>query len=172
MSGPASGLEIAMEPYERLLYASRIAAKASHDVGGCLVWHAAVVVSGAGERRPVMRMHGRQVKAYRVVAACVAGRLDAGMVVSHLCDNPMCVRPSHLKVSTQGWNMADMDTKGRRGRTAFGGKMSKADVEKLYGMIDGGMSQRQAAAAMGVSQPAVCRWVRTRKHTPACARDK
>lgn len=173
MSGPWSGTEIAMEPHERLLYASRIAPKASLDASGCLVWSGAVVVPVAGERRPVMKMRGRIVKAYRVAAACVAGRVAAGMVVSHLCDNPMCVRPSHLKVSTQGWNIADRGSKGRtgHGRGHFSGKMSSADVERLHGMIDAGMSHRQIGKAMGISGPAVSYW-RRRKHTPACARTK
>lgn len=37
-----------------------------------------------------------------------------GAVVMHTCDNRLCVNPGHLRLGTQGDNVADMDTKGRR----------------------------------------------------------
>ena len=171
MSGPASGKEIVLSPLERLLYASRIASKASLDDGGCLVWSGAAVVSMAGERRPVLKVRGVSVRSHRLAVACVRGSVPPGMVVSHLCDNPMCVRPSHLKVSTQGWNMADRDNKGRgtSGRSIYSGKMSKDDVARLLGMVEAGMSHRQIGNVLGISGPAVSYW-RRRKHTPACVR--
>jgi len=35
------------------------------------------------------------------------------MVVMHLCDNPPCVNVEHLRLGTQGENMADARAKGR-----------------------------------------------------------
>jgi hypothetical protein len=55
---------------------------------------------------------GRAVKAHRMAFLLMIfdpGELD----VLHSCDNPRCVRPSHLFLGTQADNLADMRTKGR-----------------------------------------------------------
>lgn len=36
-----------------------------------------------------------------------------GMVIMHLCDNPPCVNPDHLRLGTHAENTADMYAKGR-----------------------------------------------------------
>lgn len=41
------------------------------------------------------------------------GPIPAGRVVMHSCDNPCCVRPSHLTVGSVADNQADMASKGR-----------------------------------------------------------
>ena len=37
-----------------------------------------------------------------------------GQTVLHVCDNPLCVRPDHLRVGTQQDNINDMISKGRK----------------------------------------------------------
>jgi hypothetical protein len=41
------------------------------------------------------------------------GPIPQGLFVCHHCDNPPCLRPSHLFVASQAENMADMARKGR-----------------------------------------------------------
>ena len=58
--------------------------------------------------------HGRKMwKAHRVSWALVFGNIPEGYLVLHRCDNPKCVRPSHLFLGTAEDNMQDMVRKKR-----------------------------------------------------------
>lgn len=53
--------------------------------------------------------------ASRVVLEVWTGRtLEDNEVVCHTCDNPSCVRPSHLYVGTHSQNLHDQYDRGRR----------------------------------------------------------
>lgn len=62
-----------------------------------------------------------KVYAHRMAATLVFGELDPDDVVMHVCDNPACVRPDHLRIGTQTDNMRDCGDKGRwRNQHAIG----------------------------------------------------
>jgi HNH endonuclease len=81
-------------------------------------------------------------------------------VLLHACDNPPCVRPTHLSVGTTEENVADRHSKGR---TAHGEQMPQtkvnADQQKeicdLYAL--GTYTQQRIADMFGVSQGCVSR---------------
>jgi hypothetical protein len=57
------------------------------------------------------------------------GAVPAGLFVLHRCDNPRCVRPSHLRVGTPKDNTQDMIAKGRWGNpVARGERNGKAKL--------------------------------------------
>jgi hypothetical protein len=51
--------------------------------------------------------------AHRVAWLFSGGTLEGEALLLHRCDNPSCVRPSHLFVGTQVDNMRDANRKGR-----------------------------------------------------------
>jgi len=57
--------------------------------------------------------HYAGIRASRVALLLSGVEVPEGMVVMHTCDNPPCVNPNHLKVSTQAENLKDARDKGR-----------------------------------------------------------
>lgn len=82
---------------------------------GCWSWNGMRSASGG---YGVMYVHApKRVRAHRVSFALHFGRVPAGRLVLHRCDNPSCVNPDHLFLGSHEDNMADMAAKGRA-RTA------------------------------------------------------
>ena len=68
-------------------------------------------------------------------AALILTGIDVskGSVVMHICDNPSCVNPSHLKLGTQQENIADKIAKGRQptGNKHHNTTISEQDVADI-----------------------------------------
>ena len=92
---------------------------------------------------------GDKALAHRVAWKLQYGKYPNG-VLRHVCDNPSCVRVSHLVVGTQLENMLDKTAKGRDKNQ--GKKLTFAqaeDLRKLY--ASGGYTQIQLAVQYGIS---------------------
>ncbi len=85
---------------------------------GCWLWLAARNGDGYG----AFWFAGRIQRAHRVAWQIAYGEIPKKLQVLHTCDNPRCVRLSHLYLGTQQDNMDDMVFRGRvldrRGKTA------------------------------------------------------
>ncbi len=79
------------------------------------------------------------------------------MLVLHRCDNPSCVRPSHLFMGTNRDNVEDMLRKGRqpRGEAKTLAKLTEATVRALRVCRRAGFSVRSMAEVVGVSTKTV-----------------
>lgn len=84
-------------------------------VGGCWLWRRTRPKYYGTTSGRVLRTTGEYF-AHRAAWVLYRGAVPAGMCVCHRCDDPRCVRPSHLFPGTKADNSADMVRKGRQAR--------------------------------------------------------
>jgi hypothetical protein len=60
-----------------------------------------------------MSYRGKGHRAHVLAFKLMRGPVPSGMVVMHMCDNPPCCNPAHLKLGTRAENNKDMHAKGR-----------------------------------------------------------
>lgn len=123
---------------------------------GCWRWTGAALPRGYGR----FYFRGKPRYAHRVAVELLRCEdVRDGDVVMHLCDNPACVRPSHLLIGTQTENMRDAARKGRvvrtqdwRGSRNPKSKLSAGQRESIARRSAAGEATRLLADEFGVSQ--------------------
>lgn len=103
---------------------------------------------------------GKRTTAHRFSWTIHNGAIPNGMFVLHKCDNPPCVRPSHLFLGTQQDNVADRDRKGRTNRWANGARqgvknprsiLNEGQVKNIREAHARGIRRKDIAKAFGIS---------------------
>lgn len=79
---------------------------------GCWSWLKSLDKNGYGW---IYDEDFRHIKAHRASWLVHFGSIPDGMIVRHKCDTPHCTNPEHLELGTQKDNIADMNSRGRRG---------------------------------------------------------
>lgn len=113
-----------------------------------------------------LRLNGRVQLAHRVAFAIEQGVVPAGAVVMHSCDNPRCVRPSHLTCGSQRENVLQSHARGRaaslpKGELNPAAKLTSEKVRELrrrYAAGEG--TQGRLAEEYGITQSAACKIIR------------
>lgn len=85
------------------------------EIGECWIWTGSTASDGYGRAYAWGKSWPTQQLAWRLTH----GVIPTGSWGLHHCDNPPCVRPTHIFLGTQTDNMRDMAAKGRaskRGR--------------------------------------------------------
>jgi len=115
-----------------------------HGRGPCWLWR------GAQDRDKygVFSVRGKQHRAHRVAYGLTfRERLHPDILVRHRCDNPSCVRPSHLLTGTQADNMADMIRRRRASwQDPTSPRLSRTDVHRKPDVTDDEAAQILASS--------------------------
>ena len=96
----------------------------------CWNWTGSVDKDGYG----LTRLNGKLIKAHRLSYSFLNGIIPEGMCICHHCDNPGCVKPSHLFMGTDADNVHDAISKGRlpaHGEKHGNSKLTEDDVHEI-----------------------------------------
>lgn len=134
----------------------RLTEKITKQPDGCWEWDGCRNAKGYG----VISIVDASVGTHKVAYELAYGKVPDGLCVLHRCDNPACVRPSHLFLGTKGDNNSDRASKGRnddrRGANNTGAKLDEEKVKAIREMLkQGGRSQKSIGEAFGVCQAVV-----------------
>lgn len=128
---------------------ARLATPEAQQGGECWPWPGSRNAKGYG----TTKRNGENI-ASRAVWVHLHGLIPAGMQVCHHCDNPPCVRPSHLFLGLPRDNTRDMLSKGRHvaPRSLDNGraKLSDDDVEAIRAAGRAGESRASIGRRLGL----------------------
>jgi hypothetical protein len=85
----------------------------------CWPWRWGSTPAGYGD---FMTSTGEHCPAHRMAYQISKGAIEAGKVIRHTCDNPLCCNPEHLIQGTHQENVADRVSRGRSARGEDSGR--------------------------------------------------
>jgi len=128
----------------------------SMEKDGCLIWCGAL----AGYSYGVVYWQGKALGTHRA-SYMLAHDLDVGdlkgKVIRHMCDNPACIKPTHLVIGTQRDNMGDRVGKklGKKGK-----HLTDAARAEAVACLAAGWTQKDVASSFGVTMLTLRKWKR------------
>lgn len=128
----------------------------------CWEWVGSLVKDRGGYGR--FCVGGKTVRAHRWLYQQIHGPVSETDVIMHLCDNPSCVNPAHLRLGTYSENTRDMVAKGR-GQNRQGEKhplarLTAEDIAKIRHRAEMGISHHRIAIDFKISRQHVGKIVR------------
>jgi len=120
---------------------------------GCWKWQKSLINNGYGK---FMIAH-KAMSASRAAYILYVGDIPDDKYVCHHCDNPACVKPSHLFVGTGADNSADMVSKGRsaRGTDNAHAVLNEGKIREIRQLRKSGISFQKIGSMFGVSKTAI-----------------
>lgn len=140
----------------------------------CWSWTGATTNAGYGK----IWYNGNLELAHRAIWMCWIGPIPDGAFILHSCDNPRCVRITHLRLGTHQENMDDCQAKGRnqkglrngrytrpesilRGEENGASKLTQEQVDEMRRRYrEESIPQKVLGAEYGISQQQVSRIMR------------
>lgn len=120
----------------------------------CIEWQMSRSQCGYGR----VWLQGKLHTVTRLVLALTQGEPLDGQKAMHLCDNPPCINPDHLRWASHKENMDDAYAKNRmnrnKGEAHHRVKLTEAQVQEIK-KLKGQLTYVQVAELFGVSRSAV-----------------
>lgn len=130
---------------------------------GCWNWTGPVDIKKGGYGIIHDRESG-QNRSHRVMWILCYGDIPKNMWVLHTCDNPRCVKPSHLYLGTSVENSRDRVIRGRGAygtKNGGGVKLDDVKIIQIKEMFNTGkITKAHLARIFGVSETTIYRIVR------------
>jgi predicted XRE-type DNA-binding protein len=120
------------------------------DPDECWPWTGTSRRGGYGIFRVGRRFHG----AHRIAVLIATGEWAGDLWVLHSCDFPACCNPAHLRVGTARENAEDRKLRPKQ-HAPRGIKHQDRAMALRLARVERGLSQREIARLVGVSQPNV-----------------
>lgn len=110
--------------------------------GNCWLWTAHRDKDGYG----TFWLDNKNRRATAISYELAGGLVEAGKLICHTCDNPPCVRPSHLFVGTHLDNHKDRNRKHRQavGEKHGRAKLAEVDVRNILARLE----RRESVSAL------------------------
>ena len=82
---------------------------------------------------PHITINNKSTRLSRYMYESYRGEIPEGKIIMHLCDNPSCINPDHLKIGTHTENIKDRDNKGRaiKGEKCHNSKLKEKDIREI-----------------------------------------
>lgn len=107
---------------------------------------------------PKISVDGKKLNMSRYIYELNYDKIPPDMLVMHICDNPSCINPLHLKLGSHQENMVDRNNKQRQARGENNGR-SKLTEGQVKEILRSNLPKRRLAKMYGVV-PAVIRKIK------------
>ena len=121
----------------------------------CWKWHGTKINGGYGHFNMNKTMKLAHRLSYEYHNKC---KIQEGMCILHICDNPECTNPNHLKEGTQLENIADKINKNRqnKGEQHRSAKLTNEKVKEIrVKYSNGNITHMKLAKEYQVSQSTI-----------------
>lgn len=119
----------------------------------CWIWTGSKTNRGYG----IFTITGKVMSAHRLAWKIHKGEIPNGLIIRHLCNNPICVNPDHLALGTFQDNSDDRVKAGntQKGSKNNLAKLNESQVIEIKKLLKQGISGAEVGRRFGVTRSGI-----------------